>query len=205
MMSKRAEMIGKKFGRLEVLAEAGHLGGHLAYSCKCDCGKEIVVRGYSMRSGNTESCGCAFREGVSQRFYKHGMKRSPEYATWQMMISRCTNPSAQDYGRYGARGVTVCDSWRDFRNFYRDMGDRPEGMSIDRIDNDKGYSPENCRWATVAEQNRNTRRTRLIEIGGVTRCLKDWATEYGINYGTVCNRIVRGGWNPVVALTTPAR
>ncbi len=112
------------------------------------------------------------------------------------MIGRCSNKLRPDYERYGARGITVCDRWKDFRNFYADMGTRPHGMSIDRIDNDKMYSPDNCKWATVKQQNRNTRRNIKIEFNGEVNVLKDWATLLGINYGTLHSRYARGDTSP---------
>lgn len=193
-MSKKADMIGKKFGRLTVETEQGHLGSHLAYKCKCDCGAEVIVRGYSLRSGNTESCGCAFKEMTGARFRTHGMRQTREYSTWQMMIARCENPNTPFYENYGGRGIKVCERWKSFEKFYEDMGQRPDGMTLDRIDNDGDYSPTNCRWATDAQQRRNTRRSILITHNGETKCLKDWATAIGMSYRTLYKRVAQLGW-----------
>lgn len=204
-MSKKADMIEKTFGELFVIKENGNLGPHLAYLCQCSCGNQITVRGYSLRSGNTNSCGC-IRKGMTGKLnYKHGMKASREYSSWQMMIDRCNNPMSKSWDRYGGRGITVCSAWQDFAQFYADMGSRPEGHSLERINNSLGYSPDNCRWATVREQNRNTRRTRLVEINGVTKCVTDWCEYFGTNKRTVLNRINRGNWPIEKALRTPPR
>ena len=137
---------------------------------------------------------------------KHGQavrgKTSRAYRSWIMMIQRCTNPKTKAWIRYGGQGITVCTEWLDFTNFYRDMGDCPEGMSIDRIDNTKGYLPGNCRWATRTEQSRNQSSNRLITFKGETKHLVDWSKNYGINIATLHNRLERG-WDIEKALITP--
>jgi hypothetical protein len=129
-------------------------------------------------------------------------KETPEYRVWKRMRHRCTNPNNPRFADWGGRGITVCRRWRKFENFLVDMGARPEGMTLDRIDNDRGYSKRNCRWASAAVQVRNRRNTVWVEIGGVTLCLKDWAGRLDVNYQTVFMRIERG-MTPVEALTTP--
>lgn len=204
-MSKKADMLEKTFGELFVVREDGKLGPHLAYLCQCSCGNQITVRGYSLRSGNTTSCGCVHKAMIGKLNFKHGMKDSREYSSWQMMNDRCHNPQSKSWDRYGGRGITICEAWKDFNQFYADMGPRPEGHTLERIDNALGYSSDNCRWATVSEQNRNTRRTRLVEINGVTKCVTDWCEHLGINKRTVINRINRGHWPIDKALHTPPR
>lgn len=205
MMSKKAEMIGKKFGKLTPIEEGGHMGGLLAYKCQCDCGNIVTVRGPSLRSGNTTSCGCVHKAMVGNLNKTHGLHNRPEYSVWQNMITRCTNQSTNCFHRYGGRGISVCDEWRNFEQFYADMGDRPDGMTLDRIDNNGPYSKENCRWATIGEQARNTRRTQLVEYKGKTQCLKDWANEVGIAYNTLRKRFVIYNWPFEKAITTPPR
>jgi hypothetical protein len=202
-MSAKAEMLNKTFGRLFVIKENGRLGQHLSYFCQCSCGNQVTVRGNSLRSGNTTSCGCVHKAMIGKLNFKHGLKRGREYSSWQMMIDRCTNQNSKSWNSYGGRGITVCDRWKDFSKFYQDMGERPENHTLERIDNNLGYSPENCKWATVKEQNRNTRRTRLLEINGVTKCVTDWCDYFGINKRTVSNRINRGKWPVELAITTP--
>jgi hypothetical protein len=202
-MSAKAEMLNKTFGRLFVIKENGRLGQHLSYFCQCSCGNQVTVRGNSLRSGNTTSCGCVHKSMIGKLNFKHGLKRGREYSSWQMMIDRCTNKNSKSWNSYGGRGITVCDRWKDFSKFYQDMGERPENHTLERIDNNLGYSLENCKWATVKEQNRNTRRTRLLEINGVTKCVTDWCDYFGINKRTVSNRINRGKWPVELAITTP--
>lgn len=204
-MSKKASMLEKTFGKLFVIRENGKIGPHLAYLCSCSCGNEITVRGCSLRSGNTTSCGCVHKAMVGKLNLKHGMKDSREYSSWQMMNDRCFNPNSTSWDRYGGRGINVCKEWGEFSRFYEDMGPRPEGHTLERIDNSLGYSPDNCRWATISEQNRNTRRTRLVNIDGVTKCVTDWCADFGVNKRTVLNRINRGGWSVEKALSMPPR
>lgn len=130
----------------------------------------------------------------------HGMSGTPTHRIWKGMVSRCANPKIKNYG---ARGITVCKRWRVFVNFFADMGPRPCGKSLDRIDNNKGYYAGNCRWATPKEQARNTRINVLIEYDGKKMCLDDWALESGIQAGTIRNRI-HSGWTVKDALTAPA-
>ena len=135
---------------------------------------------------------------------KHGMYKTAEYMTWQGIKRRCYTKGFKQYADYGGRGITVCDRWMKFENFLGDMGKRPVGMSLDRIDNNKGYSKENCRWATEFEQKRNTRRNRWITFNGETKCLQDWADGIGIKANTLINRLNRSNWPLEKALTTPA-
>ena len=136
---------------------------------------------------------------------KHGMCTTNEYKTWGAMKNRCLSPSSKLYKNYGGRGITICDRWLTFLNFYEDMGDRPEGRSIDRIDNEKGYYPENCRWATRQQQDNNTRATHNIEHKGVIKTLSQWSADAGIKSGTLWTRIYSCGWPMEKALTEPVQ
>jgi hypothetical protein len=149
--SNGKDMTGQKFGKLTVLGLVKRSKQGLHWECRCECGEVKVVKATDLRSGNTSSCG-----------HKHGMTGSPEYLTWKGMIARCTNPKSVGYENYMARGITFDPDWAVFENFYRDMGDRPEGMTLDRENNDLGYNKANCRWATPQQQaiNRRPRRSK---------------------------------------------
>lgn len=160
-ISRRSKnIIGDRFGRMVVvrLHDPGASGRHASWECRCDCGKTSVAQGSKLANGNTKSCGCLRRELGIAANTTHGRARTPTYRIWVLMRYRCFNPKAKPYKYYGGRGITVCDRWLSFQNFFDDMGERPSGMSIDREDNDGNYEPGNCRWATPKEQRANQRR-----------------------------------------------
>lgn len=156
------DMNGKRSGRLIAIqiTEKKDSNGSRHWLCKCDCGKEIQVSQRNIQTGHAKSCGCLRAEVVKKAAVKHGHashanKRSGEYMTWASMHNRCRNQKYHYYHRYGGRGITVCERWNDFENFLSDMGEKPVGTSIDRINNNGNYEPGNCRWATQSEQRRN--------------------------------------------------
>lgn len=168
---------GQRFGRLVVKAKAENKKySGLQWHCQCDCGNSKVIASSSLRNGLTRSCGCLISETTSKRMFVHGKKNTREYRSWRNMIERCERKTHKDFKNYGGRGIKVHLSWRhDFLFFLESMGACPEGFKIERIDNNKGYEPGNCRWATQAEQSRNTRRNRYIEGFGERRLLCDWS------------------------------
>jgi hypothetical protein len=193
-MSNYIDLSGQKFGRLTVIERLFERRNHdyrsALWLCRCDCGNEVRTYAGYLKSGNTKSCGCLHKEAVT----KHGFRHLPEYNIWRGMLDRCYNTETAAYPRYGGRGITMCDEWKEsFEAFYRDMGTRPsEDYSIDRKDNDKGYSKENCRWATSEEQMRNRSNNVYYEKDGEKKLLKQWCNELGLNISTVYDRIRRG-------------
>lgn len=185
---------GDRHGRLVAVGVTEKLRGGRKVICKCDCGMITSAHPYSLTSGNTKSCGCL--KGKTPRVDGHGMVGTKEYRAWGHMWSRCTNPKVKSYRNYGGRGISVCDRWISFRNFFDDMGKSPSAEhSIDRVDNDGDYNPGNCRWATVKEQRRNKRDNRILVIDGERRTLAEWAEKFGVLYKTAHNRL-RMGWSP---------
>jgi hypothetical protein len=160
--------------------------GHALAEYLCACGSRVTKRRAFVESGKTRSCGCLKAEGTRKT---HGQKGSRTYETWKAMRQRCLNPRNPSYPRYGGRGITICDRWLSFENFLTDMGERPEGKSLDRINNDLGYSPNNCRWATNKEQSRN-RRSCVYVQDGVT--LTEHCERHGLVYSTVHGKLSRG-------------
>jgi hypothetical protein len=164
------------------------------------------VRGSHLISGKSVSCGCYANEVNAARQTIHGMHNHPLYSTWTGMKARCNNFNHNEYHNYGGRGITVCDRWQDsFKSFYDDMGDRPQGKTLDRIDNDGPYSPENCRWATAAQQHKNSRKAHLISFNGETRTLDEWASKVGMSATTLSGRINTYKWSVERALVEPVK
>lgn len=160
----------------------------------CTCGKSKWVAERSVRRGKSTSCGsCANKT--------HGMSKSPAYAVWRSMIARCDNPKHKAYHNYGGRGLSVCREWYDFNVFLADMGEPPfKGASLDRTDNNKGYTKTNCRWVNATEQSRNKRNNRILAVRGVSKTVGEWAQEMGIKHNTICYRL-ENGWTPEDAVT----
>lgn len=204
--SKAYSYIGKKFNKLLVMG-VSHRNAHGEYFvfCDCDCGTTGKIVAFSdIKRSTTVSCGCVRRTWNTLNKRVHGLSHMKAYHIWTKIMDRCYNPKARSYKHYGARGISVCTRWHDVVNFIADMGDKPDGLSIDRIDNSKGYSPENCRWATNFEQAQNTRLNRMIEINGECFCLSEWIRRKGISMSTFYYRTKRG-LDPIVALTMESR
>ena len=185
-MSKVIDIAGKRFGRLVALEDVGHKGKsrHHAWRCRCDCGELVVVSGNSLRKGNTKSCGCLAIEMTSRRCSTHGESKIRLYRIWSHLKARCLNPTDAAYNNYGGRGITVCSQWLQYQTFreWALSHGYEDGLSIDRIDNDAGYSPLNCRWTDIKTQCNNRRSNRYIKYRGTELSLSNWCQKIGISY-----------------------
>ena len=181
MSIRRADLSGQTFNDWTVIRYS-HTGkdGSAYWVCRCVCGTERPVRSLHLKAGRTSCCGCKTNRKFQNKTDTN--KRRIEYNAWVNMKSRCYNKSRQEYKNYGGRGITVCARWMEgFDNFYSDMGKRPSPRySLERIDNNKPYSPDNCEWALRRDQNRNHRRNKVLKYKGRSMCLMDWATHLGI-------------------------
>ncbi len=204
-MPSLINLTGLRFGRLTVISIADRNAWkqkQREWLCKCDCDNEITVAGCALRTGNTSSCGCLYRESRST----HGRSRTKEHRAWEGMKLRCLNPSHNSYSDYGGRGITVCDRWLEsFENFFADMGIAPSGgHSLDRIDNEKGYSLANCRWALPGVQQSNRRSNVHLTHDGVTLHVAEWARRIGTTQSTLWRRLANG-WSHERTLSEPVR
>lgn len=200
-MKKTPDISGLQFGRLTALSHAEKdRTGQTRWLFRCECGTEKFIDAYNVRHGLTVSCGCLQREVTGKRAAQmnrtHGKSRTPDWYRWWNMILRCHNKNNKYFKNYGGRGITVCDRWRGpdgFQNYMADMGPRPSDKhSLDRVDNDAGYCPENCRWATASVQLRNTRRNCVVEFNGESMTIADWSIRLGINNSTLYHRWANG-------------
>ena len=215
-MGRFINLTGQKFAKLTVIGidhrseskrdENGKIkkGGLIYWKCRCDCGNETIVEGYHLRSGHTKSCGCgekANREYLMQNFTdkykKHGMRRTRIYRTYCHMKGRCLNPTDPKYKDYGGRGIKICEEWlgeNGFINFYNwaMANGYNDSLTIDRIEVDGNYEPSNCRWADLAIQANNKRRNLMYDLGGGMKSLAELCREYNKNYATVNARLKRG-------------
>lgn len=202
-MKVRKDLTGIKFGRLTVVSLAGRdSGGRAQWRCVCDCGSEGVYDGYNLKSGKIKSCGCLRKEVTAAVHRDHGGSRSILYGVWNSMKNRCLNPNVKAYKNYGARGIDVCQKWRDDFSAFRDWAlasGYSKGLSLDRIDNDAGYCPSNCRWVTPKEQSRNRRANRIID----GKCLAEWQEKAVVSRYTVYRRLSKG-WSIYEAISIPA-
>ena len=211
-MSSFIDITGERYGMLTVLSldSMGVQGAR--WVCRCDCGIIKTIGVKNLRSGSTVSCGCyavkSLKEMVRSKVLTHGHlkghKVSPTYRTWVNMISRCTNKNIPNYQDYGGRGIVVCERWRKFTNFLEDMGERPKGMSIDRIDVNGSYCKENCRWATNVQQSNNRRSNHTITYGDKTLTISQWARELNMKQQTLWRRL-NVGWSIEDAFTKEIR
>lgn len=207
-------LIGKRFERLKVIKYVGKdKWSHNLWLCLCSCGIKKIIDGNSLVSGLTRSCGCLNKEILKQRTtHKNATRqgKSKTYIAWTNMKQRCNNSNRPDYKYYGKRKIKVCYRWlkpngKGFINFLKDMGECPFGLSLDRINNDKGYYKSNCRWTTHKKQMRNMRNNKLILFDNKIQCLQDWAKEFKMRYVTLWLRIYKYKWSIKKAFTIPVR
>lgn len=210
-MAAFVDCTGRRFGRLVAIAvasKASRKTGNTRWLCHCDCGNETVVAISNLRGGHTLSCGCYMLQRARESARTHGGKGTALYGVWCTMRARCNNPNNNNYRHYGARGIDVCSDWSDFARFqlWASSNGYRRGLSIDRIDANKGYSPENCRWTDAKAQARNRPNHNIMfEYRGVTACLAEHVERSGLKYATVNRRIRVLGWTAKAALETPAR
>lgn len=208
------DVTGQKFSRLTAIKIVGKRKKANLWLCVCDCGQETTAIVTQLKRGDKTSCGCKRKEPKGPRpdvakrnkeSAKHSMSGSYTYSSWQSMKSRCYDENDKDYPKWGGRGIKVCKAWTDsFAEFYKDMGERPYGHTIDRINNEGDYEPGNCRWALPKTQSNNTRKNYYVEYQGKVQTAKQWAEELGIvEYKTLLYRL-RTGWDTKAAMTTPS-
>lgn len=189
MKALKYDLTGQRFGKLVCITYVKEI---LMWVCKCDCGRTHNVMSANLRSGRVKSCGCTPRGG---RPTKHGMCKTSEYRSWTGMRRRCLIPSDDAYRHYGARGISIDPRWDTFEQFIADMGLKPRGYEIDRIDNDGPYSPENCRWALKADNLRNKRNVRWLELNGERKPLSQWASTFGVTRQALHEYVKHHGWS----------
>jgi hypothetical protein len=203
MSRKIVDLVGVKYGKLTVLEKSKERTKHGAvlWLCSCECGKTRLAIAGNLLAGTATSCGC---ESYETRKL-HGMTKTRTFKSWESMKQRCLNVNAPDYVAYGGRGISICRKWTlSFNNFLEDMGERPEGTSLDRINVNGSYEPANCRWATRSEQQRNKTNSLIIEWQGIAQGAADWADLVELPSKVICERI-NAGWSPQDALTKPNR
>jgi hypothetical protein len=197
---------GDKYGRLTVVAEVEGNRYSRRILCRCDCGMEKIIALNLLLSGNTKSCGCLKREMRIAKNTSHGLSKHCLYSVWSSMKDRCLNSNIDSYKNYGARGISVCDEWMDFANFYNwaiNNGYK-KGLTIERVDYNGNYDPSNCTWIPFKDQSKNRRSNHWIEFNGEIKTMSQWARDFGFKRGTIKDRIERG-WPIQKALTTPIK
>lgn len=200
---------GNRYGRLTVIDYVGKdKSNHSMWKCKCDCGNEIVTAGYRLKDRTCKSCGCYRVEFSRQKATIHGMAFTRLHKEWDEMKYRCSSQKRKGAHRYFGRGIKVCDEWiNSFENFkeWALANGYDDSLTLDRIDNNKGYSPDNCRWADRIVQQRNKENNVVIEYEGVKKTLAEWAEDLGMNYGTLHSRLKRWNWDIEKAFKKPLR
>jgi hypothetical protein len=203
---KKINWRGRYVGRLYVLREVVREGRGPYWSCVCECGGVKVASAGQLASRRVRSCGCLQKQDAGRRAVllntTHGMTGCPTWTSWQAMCDRCRNPRHHAYPRYGGRGIGVCERWRSFANFFADMGFRPAGCTLDRIDNDRGYGPDNCRWANWRQQASNRSNNVWLTVDGDARTMSEWARSLDTSV-QVLSRRRKAGWSDERIVRTP--
>jgi len=198
------KLTGQRFGHLVVLRRHTLHTGKIKWECLCDCGNLTIVVSSTLNNGKTKSCGCLRGKNTVHGHARRG-QHSRTYRIWRSLFKRCYQQTSPHYHRYGARGIQVDPRWFTFEGFYADMGECPEGKSIERIHNDRNYWKGNCVWATQKQQMRNTSKNKLVTWQGQTKSLAEWAELYNITQSLLWQRIYRLGWPLERAFTAPPR
>ncbi|GJE77197.1 hypothetical protein BGCPKDLD_3800 [Methylorubrum suomiense] len=203
-MPSKIDYQGRRFGKAVIVAEEGRDNhGAVMWRIQCDCGGTSLVRGSSLKQGSTKSCGCGIAE-ASSRPRKHGATHTPLYRRWRGMLDRCTRETHCDYHNYGGRGISVCERWKEFKSFAEDMAEGFDpSLEIERENVNGSYSPDNCRWATRVEQQRNRRNNHRVEWRGFNYTVYEWAERLGHKPNTLIYRL-RRGWPIERAMTEGA-
>lgn len=198
----RLDLTNQRFGKLLVLGKSHkNKRGEILWKCLCDCGNHCTPSAAGLRKGNSTTCGCGRIAAIT----KHGKTKTPTFKSWDSMLQRCTNPNDPSYPRYGGKGIKVCERWaHSFENFLEDMGERPSGKTLDRIDTCGLYEPKNCRWATAREQQANREITKFLTFDGETLPVTWWPEKVGISLHVIRSRI-RAGWPDEKVLSQPVR
>lgn len=201
----KEDLSGRRFGRLTVKEYMGAASNY-KWRCLCDCGRMTLVQSANLTSGNVRSCGCLQKERASEANTTHGLSGTRLYNIYRGIITRCLNPRDHNFKKYGKNGITICEEWAQsfeaFAEWAHENG-YAENLTIDRIDNDKGYSPDNCRWAGYLTQGRNRRNVRHITYKGKTMTYQEWGKEIGISFHVLRYRILKKGWSVEKAFTVP--
>lgn len=200
------DLTGNRFGRLTAIERTGDKRwGCYLWRCLCDCGNSHIAASNSLKSGLVKSCGCLHSEVAAKKSFRHGGYGTRTYKIWGGIIQRCCNKNNNSYSKYGGKGITVCDSWRDYETFLSDMGECPDGASIDRINGNLGYSPDNCRWATTRTQRMNQSRGTITEDlaeriraerAATGKGPKALSEQFGVTVGVVSGVIYLGNLSP---------
>jgi hypothetical protein len=210
MGRKSKNEVGNVYGRLTVLKETGRKRGAVLFLCKCECGNEKEITGGDLRSGKVHSCGCYKIEKVTNENITHGLNDHRLYSIYHNMISRCYNEKIDTYELYGGRGIKICNEWLNkengFINFYKwsIQNGYTEFLTLDRMNVNGNYTPDNCRWATNQQQSNNKRSNHYVEMDGEIKTLSEWCEIFNISYKTVQSRL-QTGWEEIKAITTPIK